>query len=357
MIPIEKLVAPVRDDAPCGDDPAMTGVLFELETLILGKPETQFSAAEEPDWKALKERTVEVAETTKDLRVAGILAATLLRTHGLAGFKEGITLIRRLLEDYWPTVFPLLDATENDDPAERVNALANLSAPMAADGDTWRIIAALRKTPLVSAPRAGRFGLEHYLAVRGVVPWTGEAAAAPSEALLDAAIKEVDPAALAATADCANTLWDDLTNIEKIFKEKSGPSQFPSFELLKKEIKQIVNWLGAAAPASAPAEQGGAASAATEAGAGPVGSGASVSLGASFSGAVRSREDVIRALDAIIAYYQAVEPSSPVPFLLGRTKRIVTMNFMQLITELTPEALDRILLLTGPVNTDSSSSS
>jgi type VI secretion system protein ImpA len=58
---------------------------------------------------------------------------------------------------------------------------------------------------------------------------------------------------------------------------------------------------------------------------------------------------VVIALDSIIAYYKQQEPSSPVPFILARVRRLVIMNFMEVITELNPDALDKILNVTGPV--------
>lgn len=343
MIPLEILLAPTRDDAPCGDDPWATGVLSELETLVLGKPETQFSAAEEPDWKALKARVLEVSKTTKDLRVATIFAATLLRTDGVKGLRAGVQLIRGYVENFWPTLFPLLDASENNDPAERVNALANLAAPVGTDGDVLRVLPALRKTPVVLAPRAGKFGLEHLLAVKGTVPWPEGAGEAPTAALLEAGQKDAGPEAIAAVVEDTKAVIEDLSAIEGFFKKESGPTNFPQLAPLKKELQQIVDWLGGSAGAAAPAESAAAASGG--------GSGASTAAasGPSFTGAVRSREDVTRALESIIAYYKVAEPSSPVPFLLMRVKKIVPMNFLELMQELTPEAREKILALIGSV--------
>ncbi|MBC8001743.1 MAG: type VI secretion system protein TssA [Opitutaceae bacterium] len=336
MISIEELLAPVREDAPCGDDPWSTGVLSELETLITGTPETQFSKAEEPDWAALRKRTLEVATTTKDLRVASILTATLLRAEGLAGFRAGVQLIRSYTETFWPAVFPLLDAADNNDPSERVNALASLSVPTGTDGDLLKIISGLRKVPLLSAPRSGRFGLEHYLAVKEQTPWPAENGTAPTSGLLDAAKQEVGAEAVAAVVSTAQALLEDLTAIEKFFKENAGPTSFPSFELLKRELKQVVSWL--AAEEAAATEATGAA---TATGTGAAGGGPSI------GGAVRNRDDVLRALEAVITYYRANEPSSPVPYLLRRAIRIVPMDFLEVMNELTPEVREKINMLVG----------
>jgi type VI secretion system protein ImpA len=348
MIPIDSLLTPIRDDAPCGDDPSDSGLLFELETLIQGKPETQFSAAEEPDWAALNARALEVVDRTKDLRVAGILASAMLRTQGLDGFASGVKLIRGYVENFWESVHPLLDATENDDPSERLNALSNLAAPLGTDGDLLRIIVGLRKTHLLSGPRVGRFSLEHYLTVKGHLEWPENAGDAPSAALLDAAVQDAGPEAVAKTAGAAQQLLEDLAAIEGVFKSKAGPSLYPSFEPLRRELRHVVTWLGGSAKTDAGAAPAVEASIVEIGAAG--GNARATEAGDSISGTVRNRADVLRALDAIIAYYQAQEPSSPVPYILGRVKRIVPMNFMELITELTPEAMDRIIALTGPVN-------
>ncbi|MGH7994767.1 MAG: type VI secretion system protein TssA [Opitutaceae bacterium] len=342
---LDELLAPVRDGAPCGDDPWASGALSELETLAQGKPETQFSKAEEPDWAGLRARALEMAAAAKDLRIGSILTAALLRADGLPGFLSGLQLLRGYLDRYWPEVFPLLDATENNDPAERVNALTNLTAPLGSDGDLLKVVTGLRKTPLLSAPRTGRFGLEHYLAVKEQAPWPAEAGPAPSSALLDAAKKEIGAESVAAVAASARAISEELAAIEAIFKAKAGPAQFPAFAPLQKEIKSILAWLDPRSGAVSVGETAAVLAGDTAASAG---------TGGSFSGGVRSRSDVLRALESVIAYYRDLEPSSPVPFLLQRAMRIVPMDFVQLMNELTPEAREKINLLIGAVESSAS---
>jgi type VI secretion system protein ImpA len=56
-------------------------------------------------------------------------------------------------------------------------------------------------------------------------------------------------------------------------------------------------------------------------------------------GGIRSRQDVTRALDAVAAFYRANEPSSPIPLLIERAKRLVAKDFLEVLAELAPEAL------------------
>jgi len=64
-------------------------------------------------------------------------------------------------------------------------------------------------------------------------------------------------------------------------------------------------------------------------------------------GEIRTREDVIRTLDRICEYYERHEPSSPVPMLLRRSKRLATMSFLEILRELTPEGLAQAEALGG----------
>jgi type VI secretion system protein ImpA len=56
-------------------------------------------------------------------------------------------------------------------------------------------------------------------------------------------------------------------------------------------------------------------------------------------GAIRSREDAIRALDAVVAFFRSNEPSSPVPMLVERARRLVARDFLDVLAELLPDAV------------------
>ena len=56
MAVADELLKPISEEAPCGTDLSYDVRLQELDTLVRGKPETQFSAAEPPDWKLIRNR-------------------------------------------------------------------------------------------------------------------------------------------------------------------------------------------------------------------------------------------------------------------------------------------------------------
>jgi type VI secretion system protein ImpA len=62
---------------------------------------------------------------------------------------------------------------------------------------------------------------------------------------------------------------------------------------------------------------------------------------------IASRDDVVRAIDRICDYYSRHEPSSPVPLLLSRARRLATGSFVDIVRDLAPDALVEIEKVCG----------
>jgi type VI secretion system protein ImpA len=67
-------------------------------------------------------------------------------------------------------------------------------------------------------------------------------------------------------------------------------------------------------------------------------------------GEINTREDVVAALDRICDYYSKREPSSPLPLLLQRCKRLVSASFLDIIQEMLPDAIERAKAIGGQSN-------
>ncbi|MDZ4136484.1 MAG: type VI secretion system protein TssA, partial [Paracoccaceae bacterium] len=65
------------------------------------------------------------------------------------------------------------------------------------------------------------------------------------------------------------------------------------------------------------------------------------------SGAINTQNDVRNAIDRIISYYARQEPSSPLPILLERAKRLVGADFMTIIRDMAPDGRDNVKLIGG----------
>ena len=61
--------------------------------------------------------------------------------------------------------------------------------------------------------------------------------------------------------------------------------------------------------------------------------------GVSAGGVVKSRQDAIRALDAVADFFRRTEPSSPIPLFLARAKRLVSKDFLEVLADIAPDAV------------------
>jgi type VI secretion system protein ImpA len=55
----------------------------------------------------------------------------------------------------------------------------------------------------------------------------------------------------------------------------------------------------------------------------------------------------VKLLDKICTYYEKNEPSSPVPLLMQRARRMVTMNFLEIMKDLADKGLPQVEAVAG----------
>jgi type VI secretion system protein ImpA len=333
MIELEELLNPIAEESPCGPDVSYDPKFLALDALIVGKPETQFSAAEEPDWKAVHDICIELLRRSKNLRVAVTLCIALVKLEGAAGLRAGLTLLKGLLERYWMDLYPRLDLEDNNDPLERVNVISPLSAPLGTFGDPIQFLQRLRRIPLTNSARMGQFSLAD-ISDDKILP--GEEKSSVSPAQIEAAFRDTRSDELVATAQAISESILLLRAIDRFLIDTIGVARAPDMGPLMAVLLEIDKCLSPYVPKILSQVSGEG---------GPKDSPASGEEG-SDGGVIRSRQDVTRALERICEYYARTEPSSPLPFLLRRAQRLVDMNFIQIVDELTPEAratLDTII--------------
>ncbi|HVT79980.1 MAG TPA: type VI secretion system protein TssA [Phycisphaerae bacterium] len=353
-IEVEPLLAPVSAEAPAGSDLEFDPGYFALEKLAQGTPESvmgeEVKPAEEPEFPEVKKAALELFTKTRDLRVAMILTAALLKTDGLAGFKDGVSLVKGFVETLWEEFYPKLDPTDNNDPTIRVNLLKGFDGDGSA-ADLYKFKQRLREAVLTnSQQRIGAFSYRDIQVAKGEVPppaaKEGEQAPTPPDmALINAAFEDTPTESL---ADTQNALTDILAGLEAIdagVTAKTGPGIGPDMTGIKEVVSQLK---GVIDEQLAKRGIGEAPAAATEAGGADGGGGAPAGgSGVPFTGDITSRNDVLRVLDQICDYYERYEPSSPVPIFMKRAKQLVPMGFAELIQNLAPEAMPKIDIYTG----------
>jgi type VI secretion system protein ImpA len=323
------LLAPISETAPSGPNLEYDPAFAALERAAEGRPEQAMGGvvppAEPPEWGAVREKSIELLGRTKDLRVAVHLTRAELHRRGIVGFVEGLALLRGLLETQWATLHPELDPEDNLDPTMRITALSALTIPA--------VMMALRMTPLVESRALGPVSLAD------MAPPDG----APDNARIQGAFADSELSALEATLSALVDGAAHLQAIDAVFAENgSGPDFGPLFTYFKQARQALEPRVAERRPAEEAVATDGAPAESVAASAPAPARGA--------VGDILSREDVVRALDKISAYYQRYEPSSPVPLLLERCRKLVTMSFLEILTELAPDGLRQAELVTGKGN-------
>jgi type VI secretion system protein ImpA len=346
VIDVDALLAPVSTDMPAGDDLEYDPAFLEVNRLADGTPERVMGdtvvPAEEPDWQKIQTACADLLLRSKDIRIGLLLLRALLHRGSLPGLQAGMQLLAGLVDRYWDSLYPALDTSDDNDPTERINVLSTLVDPAI-------VITPLRDAPLLRSPTFGT------LSLRDIELAEGKTRPAPGTTPLDiasvhAAFMDCDLEGLVSYASAAASAAEQVKQLSTSLGTKVQAISCPDFDALLALLSTIEATLRVRLnerrpqdePPDAESEAQSAGDTST-----PVGN-QKAAAPKTDPMQIRSRDDVVRVLDALCAYYNQNEPSSPVPLLLKRARRLVKLDFLAIMSDLAPEALDRITAIKGP---------
>ena len=338
MIDVAVSLKPIHPDSPCGENLEYDAAFGEMERSAIGKPEQQFGdkiiPAEEPNWRDVSRNAAGLLGRTKDLRAAVLLARAELAVSGLISFGAVLELIRGYVELYWDTVYPQLDPDDDHDPALRVNTLESLC-------DEDATLDLFRLTPLVSSRTVGRFNLRDIAVADGEVKAATGVTDPPDWAVINAAFADSPAEELSANAAAIRASVEHLVATENVFSDRVGRENGVSFQPLKSLLKTVDRIYSEQLAKRGLLQD--------EVVSGEEASGRSAAAPAQqlSTGEINSRQDVVATLDKICDYYAKHEPSSPLPLLLQRCKRLVAASFLEIIQDVIPEAMSQAEAIGG----------
>jgi type VI secretion system protein ImpA len=307
------LLQPISEEQPCGENLEDTPLLASFDTFrVFGQ---RIALEPPPMWTDVRSNALEALRKSKDIRLLAYLGTAALRTDGLPAFAETLTVASQWLERYWVEAYPLVD----EDAILRRNALNCFADPIA-------VIDALRRAPLVVSRQHGKFSLRDIeIAAGQITPSDGDAR--PDDAQVNAAFAELPLADLQSLDQSVSGGLDALKRIGSAMGA-AGPEAMPDFDPLAMQLTRLSRVLRAQLAVRGVTVVGDMPSGEPSEMAGPV-------------GAIRSREDAIRALDAVAEFFRRHEPSSPIPLFLDRAKRLVSKSFLEVLADVAPDALPR----------------
>jgi len=288
-------------------------------------------------WEETLHSAYALMDKTRDLRVDTMILAGHIRQGEIEGVAAGAKLIRAHLETFWDDLHPVMDPDDGFDPTARCNAFSLF------EDRTTSL--ALYDLPIVPDPMGVAITLEEVEIFRGRRAVDEEEERNSLNLRVADSFAKADLAVMADRAAAAHAAIDDLCEIESFWaKRMADMTEFaatdagakarntdftvkPDFSALVAALSQGADFIEMHLPKTqedAFAEQSGA---------GPDGD----ISGARVAGAVdiiSSRAVAEVALGKISAWFKKNEPSSPVPVLVDRARRLISLSFVEIIDEL-----------------------
>ncbi|QUL36776.1 ImpA family type VI secretion system protein [Erythrobacter sp. JK5] len=327
MKSLEELLAPVSDDAPAGEDMDESlefdrlRTAFEINFPIDAKVVELEEGDPEPapvDWEEILALIEELSDKTKDLFLGVAYARCGFVMRDPAVVDRGLQYAAGLLEDHWDHVYPTPDGDYGpagrplicEDLAKRgAFALPFLELPILDDGRSRVTADQLREAEDLGA------SAEAYPEIMRM-------------------LDQMDDDGKAAIVDLLASYQASIDRIETALREK-GEAEVPDFSTTRDFIEVVQTAFAKLAGLDSGDDGDGGEDAGSGDAAGPIGDG-----GAAFGGAVRSRDDVIKALTAVEQYYMRAEPGHPLKVAVARLRGWVTKDFMEILEDIVPNSVD-----------------
>lgn len=338
----EALLDPINDDDPAGKRPSILENDKLKEYREDFDPERDLSEEDRrnpammekpkvvPQWDKIIQFSHQYFQKTgKDLVVAVRTVEALTRRHGFAGLRDGIRFLRRLCEDCWDRMHPMMDDPSDPDEIE------GRCAPFVFIDDEVnqpRFPNTVRSIPLLTTSDGVPVTYANCQSYDSGTP----AVVSPDEfraAAMSAPSTVIDQVRII-DEDITEAL-DELKGLVAVLDEKAG-SIAPGLSSLKKAIEDSQSMAreilrlrgGGAGSTSANSTE---SSESDDDGSQPQRShGGGMSLGS-----VGSREDVYARLNELTLLLEQFDPHSPVPFLIRRAIEMRDLRFPELVDTLT----------------------
>ncbi len=320
---VERLLAPIP-----GEDPAGVSVSFvvrqQLDEARKSIDPANF-APDDPlrpdtfqpaDWRGIITRATDaLARSSKDLLLTARLLEALVKVHGFGGLRDGLILMRRLIEDAWDRIHPTIEDGDLEVRAAPFNWLD--------DADRGaRFPGSVRAVPIVFAD-GGAFGW---------IDWrkAQDTQDAEKTAAFERALLAMAPQACQDTVDDIDAALVELAGLVEALTARMGEGA-PGLLQVRQALADCKTLAGMVltrkGPAAAPppAEEPAAADAAAP---------AVAANGHAAPKRMTTRQDVYDQLAAAADVLMQIEPHSPIPYMIRRAVQLGKLPFPQLIREL-----------------------
>lgn len=294
------------------------------------------SAEANENWQQILELAPRIlTEHSKDLEVACWYTEALIRKAGFQGLREGFSIIRSLIENYWDQdLYPIAD---EDGIETRVAPLTGLNG----EGAEGVLLAPIRNTHITEDIPPGPFNLWQYKQAVDVKRIQDEDARAEQSAKIGFSLDDIENVVEQSCDGFYADLRDDVDaclaqyrHINQLLIDLCGSEHAPPtskiIELLEDTLSAINHLAKYKLPAEASNEDATEAQSGDEVAMNPA-------QPTAVAGAIKNREEALRQLNAISEFFRKTEPHSPISYVIDKAIKWGDMSLAELMQELLPD--------------------
>ncbi|BFM12103.1 type VI secretion system protein TssA [Simiduia litorea] len=363
VIDLESLKKPISEDSPQGadlrTDRSPTSAFYAIKDARNAARAAERSALFDDNvdllapWKDVARLAPDIlTNISKDLEVSAWYTEALIRLHGLAGLRDGLALIKCLVTEHWEGLYPQPD---EDGMETKVAPLTGLNG----DGGDGTLLAPLRNMPITLEDAGGLFSFWQYQQARDADRIVDEDEKSDRIDVMGYSLKNITDTILSTSVSDSVAIVDTLEECLDYFKstqaalrqncDKFAPPSTNISNLLEELLrttrfmyKEKIEENEALINAANANDQESSAEGTPDMETGAPG----VKL---VQGPIADREDALRRLEEIAAYFRRYEPHTPIGPSLERLVSWGRMTVSDLMMQLLPEESARGLFsqLTG----------
>lgn len=307
-------------------------VFYHFERLLQGKKEvldsdakTVLVQAEPPAWSESFDLAIELLGQSKDLRIVVGLIRSLIALHGLEGLEKGLDLLNQMLEKYWDNIYPVPE--DEDDYIVRINALSPLN--------DWAETLLFLSQSIVFNNKVNKltfrvFGLtSSKLQLR-----EGEQLLSVTQ--LKYVMAEVPQDIKDGVVSLIEKSVSHISAIRRIYDNTIGI--VPDFSALL----GVLNWVKPFLNKANDDDLSVKSEVTTENIAVPI-----EVVVSKPERKLSTKEDVVAILEEVCVFLEQTEPAHPAPLFIRRGQKLLKMNFLEIVKELSPNAYEDVCKLGG----------
>ena len=285
-----------------------------------------------------------IATQAKDVELACWLTEALVRKSGFQGLKDGFSLIRQLIENFWEQGLYTLE--DEDGIETRVAPIAGLNG----EGADGVLLSPIRNSFITEDASYEPYSLWQYQQAIDISRLSDERKQQDQIERIGFSMENIDKAVANSSSEYYSNLYQDIEvclteyqAIDKLLTEFCGSYEAPPsskiIELLQ-DAKGAINHIAKAklpiiTDTSDVDEESDSEQLDEQA------TSSAASQNSAVTNALNSRDDAFKQLNTIAEYFKKTEPHSPISYMLTKTVKWGNMPLEELMKELIPDSSSR----------------